>query len=44
MLDEDIEDAWSLIDTVLDLSFAVAVCFFTATFVYTIAYFFGTWK
>jgi hypothetical protein len=44
MLTEDTEDAWAFIDTIMDLSFAVAVCFATATVVYTAGYFAGVWR
>ena len=38
---EDYEDVWTIIDTLLDLSFAVAVCFTIATMVLTVLYFTG---
>jgi len=44
MLKEDIEDAWAFIDTLMDLGFAIAVCFASATIVYTAGYFFGAWR
>jgi len=41
---EDHEDVWMIIDTLLDLSFAVAICFTVATVVLTVLYFAGVWK
>ena len=41
---EDYEDVWTIIDTLLDLSFAVAVCFTIATMVLTVLYFVGVWR